>query len=181
MLINRNIPVIQVSTSELGHGLVYGLVYGIGYGLGYGLEYGLGNGLGSEYGLGLGLGNELGYRLRNGLGYELWSCVDKIYTLRTIIHNCLEYHIPLYINFVDFKAAFDYINREYIWKAFEHYGLPGKYIRIFKALFNGTVSAVRHNNKLSSWFDVSSGTGQGDIQGHPSSTYVLTWLHNVSR
>ena len=60
------------------------------------------------------------------------SCVDQIYTLRTIIHNCLEYHIPLYINYVYFKAAFDSINREYIWKAFEHYGLPGKYIRIFK-------------------------------------------------
>ena len=95
------------------------------------------------------------------------SCVDQIYTLRTIIHNCLEYHIPLYINFVDFKAAFDSINREYIWKAFEHYGLPGKYIRIFKAFFNGTVSAVRHSNELSSWFDVSSGNGQGDIQGPP--------------
>ena len=87
------------------------------------------------------------------------SCVDQTYTRRTIIHSCLEYHIPLYINFVDFKAAFDSINREYIWKAFEHYGLPGKYIRIFKAFFNGTVSAVRHNNELSSWFDVSSGTG----------------------
>ena len=95
------------------------------------------------------------------------SCVDQIYTLRTIIHSCLEYHIPLYINFVDFKAAFDSVNREYIWKAFEHYRLPGKYICIFKAFFNGTVSAVRHNNELSSWFDVSSGTGQGDIQGPP--------------
>ena len=29
------------------------------------------------------------------------SCVDQIYTLRTIIHSCLEYHISLYINFVD--------------------------------------------------------------------------------
>ena len=28
-----------------------------------------------------------------------------------------------------------------------------------KALFNGTVSAVRHNNELSYWFDVSSGIG----------------------
>ena len=93
------------------------------------------------------------------------SFVDQIYTLRTIIHNYLEYHIPLYINYVNFKAVFDSINRVYIWKAFEHYGLPGKYIRIFKAFFNGTVSAVRHNNEQSSWFDVSSDIGQGDIQG----------------
>ena len=28
-----------------------------------------------------------------------------------------------------------------------------------KALLNGTVSAVRHNNELSHWFDVSSDIG----------------------
>ncbi|KAL5251687.1 hypothetical protein ACHWQZ_G014732 [Mnemiopsis leidyi] len=54
------------------------------------------------------------------------SCIDQIYSLRTIIHNSIEYNLPLYINFVDFKAAFDSINREYIWKAFNHYGLPCK-------------------------------------------------------
>ena len=73
----------------------------------------------------------------------------------------------MYVNFVDFKAAFDSINRNYIWKAFSCYGLPNKYIRIIQAFFNGTVSAVRHNGELSSWFNVSSGTGQGDIQGPP--------------
>ena len=58
------------------------------------------------------------------------SCIDQIYSLRTIIHNSIEFNLPLYINFVDFKAAFDSINREFIWKAFSHYGLPCKYIRI---------------------------------------------------
>ena len=95
------------------------------------------------------------------------SCIDQIYSLRTIIHNCLEYNLPLYVNFVDFKAAFDSIDRNYIWKAFSHYGLPCKYIRIIQAFFNGTVSAVRHNGELSEWFEVSSGSGQGDIQGPP--------------
>ena len=68
---------------------------------------------------------------------------------------------------MDFKAAFDSIDRNYIWKAFSHYGLPCKYIRIIQAFFNGTVSAVRHNGELSEWFEVSSGSGQGDIQGPP--------------
>jgi hypothetical protein len=34
-----------------------------------------------------------------------------------------------------------------------------------QAFFHDTISAVRHNGELSSWFDVSSGTGLGDIQG----------------
>ncbi|KAI8477652.1 hypothetical protein Bbelb_446140 [Branchiostoma belcheri] len=95
------------------------------------------------------------------------SCIDQIYSLRTIIHNSIEFNIPLYINFIDFKAAFDSINREFIWKAFAFYGLPGKYIRVLQAFFHKTVSAVRVNGEESNWFDVTSGTGQGDIQGPP--------------
>ena len=41
------------------------------------------------------------------------------------------------------------------------------YLRNILAFLNETVSAVRHNNELSSWFDVSSGTEKGDIQGPP--------------
>jgi hypothetical protein len=63
--------------------------------------------------------------------------------------------VVLYINFVDFKPAFDSIDREFIWKAFSHYS------------FSDTISAVRHNGELSSWLDVSSGTGQGNIRSPP--------------
>ena len=101
------------------------------------------------------------------------SCVDQIYSLRCIIHNFLEFNLPLYINFVDFKSAFDCINRNFIWKGFSHYGLPGKYIRVIQAFFNGTVSAIRHNGELSNWFEVNSGTGQGDIQGLPIFSVVI--------
>ncbi|XP_063691186.1 uncharacterized protein LOC134823581 [Bolinopsis microptera] len=76
------------------------------------------------------------------------SCIDQIYSLRTIIHNCLEFNIPLYINFVDFKAAFDSIRRDFIWCSMRHYGLPEKYVRIFQSFFGGTMSAVRVNGEL---------------------------------
>ena len=54
-----------------------------------------------------------------------------------------------------------------IWKALNYYGLPCNHTRVLQAFFCGTVSAVRHNGELSDWFDVTSGTGQGDIQGPP--------------
>ena len=109
------------------------------------------------------------------------SCVDQIYTLRTIIHSCLEYHIPLYISFVDFKAAFESINREYIWKAFEHYGLPGKYIRIFKAFLMGLLVLLDIIMNYPLGLMLALVLGKGIFKAHPSSTYVSTWLHNVSR
>ena len=103
------------------------------------------------------------------------SCIDQLYSLHCIIHNCIEFNIPMYINFIDFKAAFDSINRDFIWKAFEHYGLPTKYINMFKAFFEETESAVRVNGELTRWFNVESGTGQGDVQGPPIFNFVINW------
>ena len=58
------------------------------------------------------------------------SCIHQLYSSRCMIHNCIDFNLPLYINFVDFKAAFDSISRSFIWKAFEHYGLPSQYINV---------------------------------------------------
>ena len=118
------------------------------------------------------------------------SCIDQLYSLQCIIHNCIEFNLPLYINFIDFKAAFDSINRDFIWKAFEHYGLPTKYINIFKAFFRRTESAhaVPVNGELTRWFNVKSGTGPGDVQGPPIFNLVINWglelaekFKNISR
>jgi hypothetical protein len=81
----------------------------------------------------------------------------------------------LYINFIDFKAAFDLINWDFIWKAFQHYGLPTKYINVFKAFFREIESAVHVNGDLTRWFDVESGTGQGDVQRPPIFHLVVNW------
>ena len=58
------------------------------------------------------------------------SCIDQIYSIRTIVINFIEFNIPLYyVNFIDFKAAFDSIRREFMWSSLRHYGLPEKYVR----------------------------------------------------
>ena len=103
------------------------------------------------------------------------SCIDQIYSLRCIIHQCIKFNIPLYINFVDFKAAFDSIDRQFIRRSLQHYGLPDKYIRIKKAFFSHTISAVRVNGELTDWFTVNSGIGQGDIQGPPVFNFCLNF------
>ena len=62
-----------------------------------------------------------------------------MYSLHCIIHNCIEFNVPLYRNFIDFKAALDSINRDFILKAFEQYGLPTKYMKVFKAFFRANI------------------------------------------
>ena len=82
--------------------------------------------------------NQCGFRRNRSC-----TCIDQIYSIRTIIHNCIEFNIPLYVNLIDFKAAFESTRRQFFWSSMRHYGLSEKYFRIFRAFFNGTMSAVR--------------------------------------
>ncbi|KAL5264528.1 hypothetical protein ACHWQZ_G005576 [Mnemiopsis leidyi] len=56
-----------------------------------------------------------------------------------------------------------------------HNGLPEMYVRIFQSFFRGTRSAVRINGELTDWFDVNSGTDQGNIQGPPVLNFSLNF------
>ena len=51
------------------------------------------------------------------------SYTDQIVTLRIIIEQSIEWQSPLYINFVNFKKAFDMVDRNTLWKVLRHYGL----------------------------------------------------------
>jgi hypothetical protein len=49
--------------------------------------------------------NQCGFRMNR-------ACIDQLHSLHCIMHNRIEFNLPLYINFIDFKAAFDSINRD---------------------------------------------------------------------
>ena len=58
-------------------------------------------------------------RIRNSLNVTLREeqagfrrgrgCIDQIFALRNIIEQSIEWNSPLYLNFIDFKKAFDSI------------------------------------------------------------------------
>ena len=107
--------------------------------------------------------------------FVLINFIHTTFIHTTIIDNCIEFNIPLYVNFIDFKAAFDFIRREFIWSSVRHYGLTEKYVtvRIFEAFSNRIMSFVRVNGEVSDWFSVDLSNGQGDIQGPPIFNFCL--------
>ena len=52
--------------------------------------------------------------------------MDQIFALRNIIEQCLEWNTPLFINFVDFRKAFDSVHRNTLWKILHSYGISIK-------------------------------------------------------
>ena len=43
------------------------------------------------------------------------SCIDQIFALRQITEKCLEFQVPIKLNLIDFKAAFDSVHRDSLW------------------------------------------------------------------
>jgi len=74
------------------------------------------------------------------------SCSEQIFTLRNIIEQSIEFQSPLLINYIDFKKAFDSIHRETLWNIVRSYGVPEKYINIFKSLYRKSSCCVRTKN-----------------------------------
>jgi len=50
----------------------------------------------------------------------------------------------VYLLFVDFKAAYDSVNRERLWKVMDQLGIPRKIIRMIRACVNGSKCKVKY-------------------------------------
>jgi len=54
----------------------------------------------------------------------------------------LVWQSPVYINFIDFKKAFDMIDRSTMWRIMRHYGILLKIVSIIHSLYNGITGQV---------------------------------------
>ena len=90
------------------------------------------------------------------------STIDQIFALRQIIEKCNEHNRTLYIAFVDFKAAFDSIDRISLWDLIRISDTPPKLCRLLELLYSDSESCVRVGNDLSEWFSL-----------HPASAKVV--------
>ena len=101
---------------------------------------------------------------RNQAGFRRSrSTVDQIYALRRIFEGVAYKKIPLVATFVDFKKAFDSVNRARLFEIMQLYGIPDKLIDAVKKLYNGSKAVVAVNGKISESFEVTSGVLQGDV------------------
>ena len=92
------------------------------------------------------------------------SCQDHIFSLHSIIHCRKILRQDTYALFIDFRKAFDSVNRELLWnKLQQKFGIQGSFLTLLKGLYNHVRSCVRVNGELTEWFDINSGVKQGCI------------------
>ena len=90
------------------------------------------------------------------------SCTEQIFTLRSIIEQSLEHQQDVIVNFIDFKKTFDSVHRPSLWKILTYYGIPDRFINIFKASMTTPAAVSRlqvstqSSLKLSQGFDIAA-------------------------
>lgn len=81
------------------------------------------------------------------------SMADRIHTLRQLMEKYYEYNKDLHMLFVDFKSAYNSINREQLWITLRNFGIPEKLVRLVQMCNVQTYCKVRLLGELSTMFE----------------------------
>jgi sorting nexin-29 len=82
-------------------------------------------------------------------------------TLRQILELRHEYRRPTYALFIDFRAAFDSVDRAALWRLLKADGCPSKLVDVIRALYDTTSGKVRGYGDFSEEFELTTGVRQG--------------------
>ena len=69
--------------------------------------------------------------------------------MRVIVEQFLEFQSPLYMLFVDYQRAFNFLSRAWIWDEIKGRGLPSKFINVIKEGYEAFHCTLLHDGQLS--------------------------------
>ncbi len=90
------------------------------------------------------------------------SCQDHIFTLSSIVKNRLADKKSTFACYVDFRKAFDLLDRDLMLYRLLDYGIDGKFYEAIKGIYNKAFCSIKINEALTDWFESTQGTKQGD-------------------
>ena len=88
---------------------------------------------------------------------------DRIATLCNIAQQRQDFGHPTFAAFVDHRAAFDCLSRPALWLLLTRLGIPDKIVRLFRVLYDNSVSCFQTGRTHSSWFKIKAGVRQGCV------------------
>ena len=91
-----------------------------------------------------------------------FGTVDNAFVLNFLVEKEIQRKGKLYTCFIDFKRAFDSVNREFLWKKMSRLGLPEKFVRILMSVYAKVEMKVCVNgDECTRGFEAERGVRQG--------------------
>ncbi len=87
---------------------------------------------------------------------------DNIFILSQIMKWYKSKKKPLYICFIDFKKAFDKLNRNALLYKLIGIGISGKFYNVVKSMYSDNKTCIKVGNQITEYFDCNIGVRQGD-------------------
>ena len=91
-----------------------------------------------------------------------YSTIDNAFILQAVIDKCLsKKRGKIFVAFVDFKTAYDSIQRNKLWDVLKKNNIKGKLYKAFNQMYNKVKACVRLKGNYSDFFDCPVGLKQG--------------------
>lgn len=90
------------------------------------------------------------------------SCIEQIWNLKLIIKYRKMRAKNFFVTFVDFKKAYDSVDRKTLFNTLEEFGVDSKLIALIKQTLSDTRSKVKFRGEISQMFKIETGVRQGD-------------------
>ena len=97
------------------------------------------------------------------------STISQILALRRIIEEMRNANREMTLIFVDFKKAFDSVDRQAMFEIQDLYGIPQEMVNAIKVLYTDTKARVLTSDGDTDTFDIVSGIPQGSVVQSPIS------------
>ena len=91
-----------------------------------------------------------------------FSTIDHIFTLHCIIEFYKSKRKRVYCAFVDYRKAFDLINRSSLWMKLINTGIRGKILNVIYNMYANAKSCVKNSDEHSNFFSCGQGVRQGE-------------------
>ena len=93
---------------------------------------------------------------------EGYATLDHIFSLHCIIDLALAQKKRLYCAFVDYRKAFDMMDRSSLWVKMLSHNIKGNVLKVITNLYDSAKSWVRLHCEISSYFNCNIGVRQGE-------------------
>lgn len=107
------------------------------------------------------------------------DCRDMIFVANQLMEKLKSLvDSDLFLMFLDFKKAYDSVNREMLWKILQSFRVPQKLIEVCRLLYRKSTAKVNINKCISDEFEIEVGLKQGDVMAPTLFNYVIAEFCN---
>ncbi|CAH2097429.1 unnamed protein product [Euphydryas editha] len=72
-----------------------------------------------------------------------YSTIDHIHTIKQIVQKYNEYNKNIYLAFIDYFKAFDYLEHQSVWQSLKEQGIQNSYVNIIKKIYSESKACIR--------------------------------------